>query len=435
METALQKAHLLLQTQRDKDAEKALREMLAANPTNASAHSLLAYALYRQDRNEQALMEANTAIGLAPGDAGTYYVKALILLSMSLPSQAQAAISEALRLDPESASYYGVLGMTYLQQKAWKKAIAAAADGLRFDPEHVNCLNVKARAQTMLGRADEAGDLFTEALALDPENANTHANRGWAALQRSDYEGAMTHFREALRLDPMSDWARAGILEALKARRVLYRPLLRYFLWMSRLTTGEQWGVVVALSGVRRALRVIAKQVPLLYIIVIPFSLLYSLFAFLTWTGRPLFALVLRLDRFGRLALPKEEVVASNWIGACLLTSLGSLVLAVLSGVATVVWSFPLFSQAFLILALAAFLMMMPISGIFRISSRHPRMKPRRTALIIYSVGLALLAFAAFVAALIHPVWGTGVALVLGAIFLTGWMLNSWIANLLISLE
>jgi len=435
MENVLTRAHLLLDTRRDKDAEVMLREALATHPLDAQLHSLLAFALYRQERNEEALIEANTSIGLAPDAASCYYVKALILVAMDLPGQALPAIQQALRLDPEVARYHGVMGLAYLQQKLWRKALTAAEAGLRFDAENVTCANVKARAQVMLGRHADAEQLLDTVLAQDPENATTHANRGWALLQNGDYQGALLAFREALRLDPMSDWARGGIVEALKARNPLYRPLLRYFLWMSRLTTGEQWGVVAALSGVRRAARVIARQVPILYVIVLPLSLLYAIFGFLTWTGRPLFALVLRLDRFGRLALPEEEIKASNWVGACLLISVISLLLVLLAGVASVMWDFPVLSPAFLILALAAFLMMMPVSGVFRIPSKSKRMHTRRVVLTVYSILLALLGFAAFGAALINPVWGTGIGLILGGVFLTGWMIYSWVASLLITIE
>ena len=41
------------------------------------------------------------------------------------------------------------------------------------------------------------------------------------------------------------DWARQGILEALKARHLLYRLMLWYFLWMAKLSEKAQWAVVI----------------------------------------------------------------------------------------------------------------------------------------------------------------------------------------------
>jgi hypothetical protein len=108
---------------------------------------------------------------------------------------------------------------------------------------------------------------------------------------------------------------------------------------------------------------------------------------------------------------------------------------AILSAVASVLWDFLVLSPAFLLLALGAFLMMMPVSGIFRISTRLKRMRIRRTILVVYSSLLAALVFFAFVFALINPMWGTGIGLILGSVFLFGWMIYSWVANLLIVIE
>jgi tetratricopeptide (TPR) repeat protein len=422
MEQQFTQVHVLLETKRYGDAESKLREILARTPASARAHGLLSFALYRQDRDAEALKEANVAIGLDPTDPSGHYYRALALLALERDHDALAAIREAIRLNAEFAPFHATLSRIYVSKKNWTRALAAAEEGLRLDPEDVQCTNFRALALVNLGRKDEADQSIAAALARDPENAMTHANLGWALLHRGDSEQALTHFREALRLSPLSDWAREGIVEALKARNAIYRLMLRYFLWMSRLTAEEQWGVVAALSGVRRALRVIARQVPILYVILLPLFLLYFLFAVLTWTARPLFALFLRFDRFGRLALPREEIVASNWVGACLLTSALSLIL----GIALVLSHG---NVAFFVLALVALAMIVPISGAFRC-----RPGPGRIVLTVYTVLLGLIGLAAFLAALPGSWWLT-LAGVLGVVFFIAWMSYSWIANLVIALS
>jgi tetratricopeptide (TPR) repeat protein len=422
MEQQFTQVHVLLETKRYGDAEAKLRDILTRTPTSARAHGLLSFALYRQDHDAEALQEANAAIGLDPNDPSGHYYRALALLALERGDDALTAIREAIRLNPEFAPFYATLSRVYVSKKNWKQALAAAEEGLRFDSENVQCINLRALALVNMGRKDEADQSITTALARDPENAMTHANQGWALLHRGDGKGALTHFREALRLNPLSDWARAGIVEALKARNPIYRFMLRYFLWMSRLTTTEQWGVVTALSGVRRALRVIARQVPILYVILLPLFLLYFLFAVLTWTARPLFALLLRLDRFGRLALPREEIVTSNWVGACLVTSALSLILGIV-----LVLSYG--NVAFFVLALVALAMIVPISGVFRCRSG-----PGRIVLIVYTTLLGLIGFAAFLAALPGSWWLTLTGMLGGAFFI-GWMSYSWIANLVIALS
>jgi tetratricopeptide (TPR) repeat protein len=95
--TDLARAQALVDTRRYKDAESVLRRALAQAPLAAEAHSLLAFTLYHQDRNEEALLEARTAVGLTPDAAGPHYVEAVVLLDMGQLDPALRAIKEALR--------------------------------------------------------------------------------------------------------------------------------------------------------------------------------------------------------------------------------------------------------------------------------------------------------------------------------------------------
>ncbi|MHC5542215.1 tetratricopeptide repeat protein, partial [Singulisphaera rosea] len=155
------------------------------------------------------------------------------------------------------------------------------------------------------------------ALADDPENALTHANQGWALLHQGNHTLALEHFREALRLDPELEWARVGIVESLKARHLVYRIMLRFFLWMGRQGQTAQWVFVFGFVFGRRLLNGIARDNPKLAPILIPLSALLFAFLILTWLSSPLFNLLLRFNKFGRLALSREQRVESNWIGAC----------------------------------------------------------------------------------------------------------------------
>lgn len=419
MSNSLAHAKLLLQTRHYKEAEVALRQVLAATPNSADAHALLALALYHQDRNADALREVRTAIGLAPDDAFPHYVRALILLDDGQTDDALRAVHESLRLEPTSARYHAFVSRIYLRKRDWSRALGAAETGLQFDPEYEACINAQAMALVKLGRKVEAEAALATALARNPENAMTHANHGWALLHRGDHEGAFAAFRESLRIDPTSTWAREGIVEAMKARNWLYRLLLRYFLWMSRLTDDEQWSVIGGLYGLRVGLRVVVRAFPPLWIVVLPSLLLYQGFAVLTWIARPLFALVLRFDRFGRLALPDEAMTASTWLAVCLLTAEVSVLTGLLAR-----------NLAFLVPAVGALAMIVPVAGVFHVSAGKGRI-----VMAVCAALLALVAFFTSVAALIgHPV-GIGLAIALALVFGFGWTVYPWIANLVLFLE
>jgi tetratricopeptide (TPR) repeat protein len=321
----LQRAFLLFEQSRYDLAEQELRQSLAETPDEAAAHTLLALCLAHREAFDEATREAKRGIELAPDLPFGFYAIGCIYRDRNRFDEAATAAEEAIRLDPEDADYHGLLASVRLAQSRWQDALASAETGLESEPEHVGCTNLRAIALVKLGRRAEAGATIDAALARDPDNSVTHANQGWTLLDRGDAKRALEHFRESLRLDPTNDWARHGIVEALKARNVVYALMLRYFLWMAKLSGGARWAVILGGYFLYRALSSVAAANPTIAPYIRPLIIAYTIFALMTWLSSPFFNLLLRLNRFGRYALSREQTVASNWFGACLLLALASL--------------------------------------------------------------------------------------------------------------
>lgn len=415
MSTHLAQAELLMQRARYSDAEAALRRAIAGDPTDAEAHTLLAFALLYQGRETDALLEAQAAVRFAPDSPAGHYAGAIILTEMEKYSEALSAIRTAIRLVPEMPRYHAVMGNIYLRQREWLRALEAAETGLRFDSENIQCNNIRAMALVKLGRQDEAGHSLEAILALNPENPMTHANQGWALLHGGHHQQALEHFREALRLNPQLGWAREGVVEALKARNPVYWVMLRYFLWMSRLGGGARWGLILGVYFANRLVSELAQRYPNLMPFFVLFNILYTIFVFLTWTARPLFNLLLRFNRMGRLALSDEDVTASNWVAVCLAASIGFLGAGV-------------FLRQFLFLtaALNMLMLVVPVASLFNFPAGK-----RRWFLVAYAVVLALLALVALSLSLN----GNALGARLSEAFFWGWILYSWIANAVASMR
>lgn len=319
MTADLNRAYLLYEQARYDLAIQELGRALAQDPDDVSAHCLLALCFSKLKRHPDAIKEAQTAVALAPDISNTYYVLGSVLDDVGRFKEAEAAAREALRLDPEDADYYALASSIRLQQKQWADALTLADLGLSHDPDHVTCTNLKAMAQVNLGQREAARLTIGSALAKDPDNALTHANKGWADLHSGQHKSALEHFREALRLNPQMEWARQGLLEALRARNPVYRILLNYFLWTSRLGGQARWIVLIGINVIPRLVNGLTPAAspyrPLADIVVG----CYVVFAFLTWTAQPLVNLLLRLDRFGRYALSPRQIIASNWVGSAFL--------------------------------------------------------------------------------------------------------------------
>ena len=378
-----ERALLLLRQNRLPDAEGELRQLLAGEPRDPRGHALLSIVLARQKKLNSATEAAGQAIAIAPDMAMGHYALATALMERQRFGEAVTAIDQAITLDSDNESYFGLLALIRIQQKAWTAALAAADRGLEIDPADGVCVNARAIALTNLGQKEEASRTIAGALAREPESAATHANQGWTLLHRRKPKEALVHFREALRLDPDSDWARAGVVEAMKARFFVYRWLLAYFLFMARLSSRVQFGILIGGWLGYQFLGSFADTHPQWAWVTWPLIIAYVVFAVLTWLANPLMNLLLLLHPTGRYALSVNQARQAKIVAALLLAAVALAVFAIFS------------HQSYLLLtAVYVGIALMPASLIFVADPGWPRW----TVLGLAMVPLALAGILVFVA-------------------------------------
>ena len=417
MNPNLERGILLYQQSRHDLAETELRQALAADPHDAYAHALLALCLAHRENYQEATDEARQAVRLAPDFPFVHFAHASVLYDRNRFSEALTAVNEAIRLEPEDANQYALLANIHLQECRWPSALAAAERGLQLDPQHVGCTNLRAIAMVRLGRKAEAGRTIDAALSKNPDNSLTHANQGWTLLERGEPKKAAEHFREALRLNPQNEWARQGIVEALKARHFIYALMLKYFLWMGKFSRRGQWGIVLAGYFGIRILGVVAQNNPELAPWILPLRILYIVFALMTWLAHPFFNLLLRLNPFGRLVLSREQTAASNWFGLCLLLALAGLAACAIKG----------FAAPWILIALVFGFLLLPVSSVFKCHAGWPR-----NTMAMLAITLAVLGTGGIIARFAKGDSSDLASLLLG-LFLLGAIASTWVANLLVA--
>ena len=383
MNPRLDRACLLFDQTRHELAENELRLSLLTEPQNPQALALLALCLSERKQYAEATETAERAITAAPDSPLGFQALASMMNDRNRFKEAQTAIEEALRLDPYNVHAFGTLAQTLIHQKEWQDALNVAESGLEIDAEDVDCANLRAIALVKLGRREEAGAMIDTALGKNPDNPVTHANQGWTLLEQGQPKKAMEHFREALRLDPSNEWARGGIVEALKAQNFIYAIMLKYFLWMARLKSGAQWGVLIGVFLGNRVLGGISDANSDLAPWILPLRILLFSFVVMTWIAGGLFDLLLRCNRFGRLALSRDQTVASNWLGVTLFLALVSAGFCVGFGI----------ESAFLVPLVVFGLLLLPVAGAFRGEGW------KRRALGFAAIGIALIGVTAVVLA------------------------------------
>ena len=287
MNNHFERARVLVDQERYQLAEQELGKVFASEPDHASAHALLAICLSERRQTVEAILEIRQAIALSPEFSGFHYIYSGILNQQGKLPESRASIDEAIRLDPEDADYYARLARIQIDQLKYEEAIESVEYGLSLEAENVSCLNLRLLALLKQGQFSQVVAEVDAALAQAPENSFSYAIRGWASLHQNQISNAVESFKEALRLKPEFEWAQDGLRESLKAKNVLYRLILRFDLWRSRVNN-RQIFVLVALIVVFPPLRI-----------------LFFGFLLLIWISRPLLSLLSRQD-------PMERRLALN---------------------------------------------------------------------------------------------------------------------------
>jgi Flp pilus assembly protein TadD len=325
------RAEALMEQGRWELALPELVKALADEPEAGEIHLAIARCHYFRDKETEALPALDQAQRLLPDDARVHLLRGLCLLAIGRRAEARAALEEARRLEPDWADVHGAIAQWHLGGQDWQAALDSAERGLALDPEHSQCSNLRALALTRLGRADEAVSTAEAELNRDPDNGYTHAQRGWALVHQRRYKEAALAFREALRLEPGLEWARQGLIEALKARNPIYALFLHYFLFMERLGA-KAWLFILGIWLAQRVVRELGEQMPAwAWAFDILFWLLVA-FVVGTWIAVPLFNLTLFLHPIGRYALDRGERIQA-WVCGGVLGGILVLVGATVAGV------------------------------------------------------------------------------------------------------
>ncbi len=383
MNQHLERGKLLLQQHRHREAEAEFKMHLSLEPNDDEAHLYLALCYLHGNKLDDATISIQQSIALFPHNAFAFYIYSRILFGQEKYKESRQKIDEAINIQPMDANFFAWSAQLHLFNKDYLQALEAANAGLANEPDNIDCLNQRTMALVKLDKKEEAYSTINDALLEDPENSLTHANTGWAMLEHGDHKKALIHFTESLRLNPNNEWAKHGMIEALKARYFIYRMFLKYMFWIGNLKGNKQWMIIIGAYILVRILNNVAETKPQYEPFIMPVVIAYAVFALSTWVLMPLFNVLLLLHPQGRYALSPTEKSTSVLVFASLVTGLISLLWYTLTGI-----------DGFLFLAILGLSMMIPISGMQL--HRTPKQKKILTVytFVLLALGLITVALA-----------------------------------------
>lgn len=314
----LERANLLLEQGRYKDAEKHIKQVLEQEPENDYALSILSRCYLNNGQYDQGIEAIQQAIAIDPEESFYFYLLGFGHYHKDLPEAAITHVRKAIELYPYNSDYFGLLASIYLDEKNYEQALESANEGLAIDPENISCLNIRSRSLNKLKRTEEAIDTMEDSLAKDPDNEYTHVTVGWNYLEKGNNKKANLHFREALRIDPNNEAARIGLKESLKSNFLPYKLVFQFSLWMSEKSKNFRWIFFIGIYVIIRLFSTVAKNNQALKPFLLPVVVLYFLFIFFTWIANPVANFSLLFHKDGKYSLTKGESV----IGISVVTTL-----------------------------------------------------------------------------------------------------------------
>lgn len=312
IEKFVERARILINLKRKKEAIKELHEALVYEPENLYVLLMLCGCYYDLGNNKESLALAEKIIGLNPSsDLGFYYL-AINYGAIDNYPLAFKNIDIAININPWDADYFAYKAALYIDEKEWEKALAVTDEALAIYPENTQALNHRITALTKLNRKAEILTHVDEVLAADPDNAYSHSTIGWSKLETKEYKEAQKHFAEALRLDPNSNNARVGMVNAIKGSNFLYSLVLRYSFWINNHKGNFSWGVGIGIFVFSQFLKLLTGISPIFLLLFLVFFFLI----YLSWIINPISNLILKFDSFGKYLLTKDEGKAVNIVSA-----------------------------------------------------------------------------------------------------------------------
>ena len=147
------------------------------------AYGNRAVALLRENRDEEALRDLDTALRLNPGNTHAYANRGTIHLRLGHPEKALADFDRAIGLDPSFAEAHAERCAFFLRMENLPDAMAACNAALMLAPTLPNARINRAVLHARAGRLPEALVDLDEMLRYEADNAMALYNRGMILRQ------------------------------------------------------------------------------------------------------------------------------------------------------------------------------------------------------------------------------------------------------------
>jgi tetratricopeptide (TPR) repeat protein len=236
------------------DAERRVRDALAATPNAAALHDDLGTILARLGRHAEAIPAFERALHL---DANLPHTRKHLADALAASGRAQEAdqlYAQYFAQDPDRQAI--ATGAEHLHAGRKAEAIAAFEGVIRRKPDHIDALRMLAITLACEpSTVDDAEALLIKVTSLAPGHTAAWINLGALYVEQHKWVKGVDSFRTATRLEPENAAAWFGLANAL-AQATYQEESVTAYQRAVKLNPGDS----LALIGMAHVLKAVGKQ-------------------------------------------------------------------------------------------------------------------------------------------------------------------------------
>lgn len=207
-------AQLQVSLERLEDAQITYERLCQNVPYAFEGHFGLASVLGKQDKNEEAVRELQSAIKIKPEEPESYRLLGQALAKLGKRNESQAALKQyqerkeiqnketlllrSVRRNPNEIDNWLQLGGHYWRNRDPRKAIDAFERALELDPQRYSLYGYIGVLYLQLKETESARRYLLQAIDFDSQNPEHYNNLGVSYMFDKNYTAAAEAFKKSL---------------------------------------------------------------------------------------------------------------------------------------------------------------------------------------------------------------------------------------------
>jgi tetratricopeptide (TPR) repeat protein len=199
----LQKAQVLVQQSKMKEASVILTNVMATHPNNREAVQwwLIANMKRTPTGEVDAIPMLDSLSKVYPSNTGIIFFKIFIQAEYGMNQEALNTVEQLILIQPDSADNWILKGEILHGLDRYLDACNAFDTAIKLNPSRTDVLEMKTSSLSKLGKYEEALALMNKVVELSPNDSGSYYNRGCIYCLMGDKKNALVDLKKAFSMN------------------------------------------------------------------------------------------------------------------------------------------------------------------------------------------------------------------------------------------